>query len=49
MSSIDNAKSLHDLPSDFVFDPSRAAKFMTRHGHGGWLGLSYHAHGADWV
>lgn len=36
-------------PREFVFDPSRAARFMTGHGHGGWLGLSYHAHGADWV
>ena len=42
-------KSLHDLPRDFVFDPARASKLMTRHGHGGWLGLSYHAHGKGWV
>jgi uncharacterized protein (TIGR00369 family) len=42
-------KSLQDLPSDFVFDPARASRMMTRHGHGGWLGLGYHAHGEDWV
>ena len=42
-------KSLHDLPRDFVFDPARASKLMTRHGHGAWLGLSYHAHGKGWV
>lgn len=41
--------SPQDQPSDFVFDPSRAARLMTRHGHGGWLGLAYHAHGPDWV
>ncbi|HVR91384.1 MAG TPA: PaaI family thioesterase [Novosphingobium sp.] len=22
---------------------------MTRFGHGGWLGMQYHDHGADWV
>lgn len=42
-------KSLNDLPPGFVFDPARAAKLMTRQGHGGWLGLTYHAHGPDWV
>ncbi len=42
-------KSLYDAPPDFVFDLSRGAKMMSRHGHGGWLGLDYHAHGPDWV
>ncbi len=41
--------SPQDQQPDFVFDPSRAARLMTRHGHGGWLGLAYHAHGPDWV
>jgi uncharacterized protein (TIGR00369 family) len=41
--------SPQDQQPDFVFDPSRAARFMTQHGHGGWLGLAYHAHGPDWV
>lgn len=44
-----SAKSLHDLPQGFVFDPARASKLMTRHGHGGWLGLTYHNHGPSWV
>lgn len=42
-------KTLMDLPAGFVFDPARASKFTTRHGHGGWLGIAYHAHGPDWV
>ena len=46
---MDKPKSLHDLPPDFVFDPARASQMMTRHGHGGWLGISYHDHGPDWV
>ncbi len=41
-------QSFHDLPPDFEFDPPRGAKLMSRHGHGGWLGLKYHAHGPDW-
>ena len=39
----------HNLPPAFSFDPGRAAKMMTRHGHGGWLGLIYHAHGHGWL
>ena len=31
------------------FDPSRAMRMMVRDGHSGWLGLSYHSHGEDWV
>jgi uncharacterized protein (TIGR00369 family) len=42
-------KTLMDLPQGYVFDPAQAAKFTTRHGHGGWLGIAYHAHGPDWV
>jgi uncharacterized protein (TIGR00369 family) len=45
----EKVKTLQDLPPDFVFDPARASKMMTRHGHGGWLGFAYHAHGPDWV
>ncbi|HEX4849114.1 MAG TPA: PaaI family thioesterase [Novosphingobium sp.] len=40
---------MSDPSPPFVFDPARAAKIMTRHGHGGWLGLDYHAHGQGWV
>jgi uncharacterized protein (TIGR00369 family) len=32
-----------------AFDPERAAPFLTAASHNGWLGLRYHAHGADWV
>jgi uncharacterized protein (TIGR00369 family) len=46
---MDQLQSLHDLPSGFVFDPGLAWKMMTRHGHGGWLGIAYHAHGPSWV
>lgn len=35
-----------DLPP---FDPATAAAFMLQHGHPGWLGMRYVAHGADWV
>ena len=49
MSEVSAPKSLHDLPPGSVFDPARAAKLMTRHGHGGWLGLTYHAHGTGWM
>ena len=42
-------KSLNELPRDFVFDPARASRMMTRHGHGGWLGLNYHNQREDWV
>lgn len=49
MSSPDTPTGLEQMPRNAVFDPSLASRFMTRHGHGGWLGLSYHAHGRDWV
>lgn len=39
----------HVLPQGAAFDPSLAAKVLTRHGHGGWLGLRYCAHGTNWV
>ncbi len=31
------------------FDPKEASKFFFRHGHTGWLGLRYSAHGENWV
>lgn len=31
------------------FDPKRAAPMLLKHGHSGWLGLKYRAHGADWA
>ncbi len=39
---------LQSLTASHAFDPVLAAKLMTRHGHGGWLGLRYHAHGQGW-
>jgi len=35
-----------DLPP---FDPATAAILMLKHGHSGWLGMEYVAHGTDWV
>lgn len=31
------------------FDPARFARFMSRHGHAGFVGLAYADHGPDWV
>ena len=31
------------------FDAEAGARMMTRHGHGAWLGMRYHAHGPDWI
>lgn len=31
------------------FDPVTGARMMTFRGHGGWLGMRYRAHGADWI
>lgn len=36
-------------PPDSDFDLAGAARMMTGHGHGGWLGIQYQGHGADWV
>lgn len=43
------SSSVHELPPGSGFDPAGATKLMTGHGHGGWLGLTYRDHGADWV
>ncbi|MBV7264680.1 PaaI family thioesterase [Erythrobacter ani] len=32
-----------------VFDPAEASESFFRHGHTGWLGMKYSAHGDDWV
>ena len=31
------------------FDPEASSKFFFKHGHTGWLGLEYSAHGENWV
>ena len=37
------------MPRGRKFSPELATQFTAGHGHGGWLGLAYHAHGPDWV
>ena len=37
----------HDIEA--VFDPQRFMSYLERVGHGGVLGIAYHAHGDDWV
>ena len=49
MTGPDQLNTMEDLPAGFRFDPSLASRMMTRHGHGGWLDLTYQTHGADWV
>ncbi len=36
-------------PATTNIQPDLLAKALTRGGHGGWLGMQYHAHGAGWV
>jgi len=40
--------SIHAMPVGMGFDPALAAKLMNRRGHGGYIGLAYHAHGPNW-
>ncbi len=49
MSSSETSPGQHQLPPGTGFDPARAARMMTGHGHGGWLGLIYHGHGTGWL
>ncbi len=49
MTSAEAPQSLHELAPGSIFDPAQMSSMMTRHGHGGWLGISYLAHGSDWV
>jgi len=37
------------IPSGMDFDPSRFGKFMMSHGHTGFIGMQYQAHGDNWV
>ena len=34
---------------DAAFDPERFMSYVRRVGHGGAIGIAYHAHGDDWV
>lgn len=49
MTAPDAPPSLHDLLPSAGFAPAAIAGMMTGHGHGGWLGLAYHAHGSGWM
>lgn len=37
------------LPDGMQYDPEKVARMFTRHGHTAFLGMEYHAHGADWM
>lgn len=37
------------IPKDWKFDPVMAMKALNGRGHGGFLGIQYHAHGSDWI
>lgn len=37
------------IPQGLNFDPSKFGKFMTRHGHTGFIGMQYRTHGENWV
>ena len=41
--------SRRPISAGVAFDPAIASKMLTRFGHGGWLGMLYHAHGTNWV
>ena len=40
---------MSDRPATTNIQPDLLAKALTRGGHGGWLGMQYHAHGDGWV
>jgi uncharacterized protein (TIGR00369 family) len=37
------------LPDGMTFDPERGARAFTKHGHTGFLGMEYRAHGENWM
>ena len=45
----DPAELLFPFPPGTAFDPVIFAQVMNSRGHGGFLGLEYHAHGVDWI
>lgn len=49
MSDAPSPKPEHIMPAGMRYDPVKAAQMMAGHGHGGWLGLSYHGHGDGWA
>jgi len=38
-----------EMPAGGGFDPRRFMSYVRRLGHGGALGIDYHAHGEDWA
>jgi acyl-coenzyme A thioesterase PaaI-like protein len=40
---------LREMSGGSNFDPRLAIQFMGKAGHGGFLGMDYEGHGADWV
>ena len=47
-----NGKSGGERPAiapDTAFDPSHFARSMMKHGHIGFVGMEYRAHGSNWV
>jgi uncharacterized protein (TIGR00369 family) len=49
MTSSEMSPDNHHLPPGTAFEPAMAARMMTGHGHGGWLGIRYQAHGTGWM
>ena len=41
--------TLADWPADVPFNPEMVYRLLPRMGHGGWLGMDYHAHGENWA
>ena len=44
-----SASTGNDPRSAEAFDPERFLAYVRRVGHGGALGIAYHAHGEDWA
>ncbi|WP_298284614.1 PaaI family thioesterase [Novosphingobium sp.] len=48
-STADNGGGRPPIPQDMAFEPSRFGKFMMKHGHTGFVGMEYRAHGPNWI
>ena len=48
MSTGEQPASIHEMQPGDGFNPAFAAKLMNKRGHGGHIGLTYHAHGPNW-
>ncbi len=47
MSTGEQPASIHEMQPGDGFNPGLAAKLMNKRGHGGHIGLTYHAHGPN--